>query len=331
MTQYIIRRLLWMIPTLIGITLVTFLIVQLAPGDPVKLQMGVGGETLKAEGVATEILAEQRKLLGLDKPLWQRYPVWLWKLLRLDFGRSFKDWRPVREILLEKIPITLQINLLSIFLAYLIAIPVGVHSAARSGSVAERTTTVFLFILYSLPSFWVAYILIYFLAGGNHMSIFPVGGLNSAGADAFGAWRWLLDRLWHLALPVACLTYGSFAALSRYMRSGMMEVLRQDYIRTARAKGLSERAVVFKHALRNSIIPIVTILAGLLPALIGGAVITETIFGIPGMGRLAFTAILSRDYPVIMAVATVSAVLTLLGILMADIVYAFVDPRIKYE
>lgn len=331
MTHYIIRRLLWMIPTLIGITLVTFLIVQLAPGDPVKARMGLGGEALKAEGVAKEIIAEQRKLLGLDKPLWMRYPIWLSKLARLDFGRSFKDWRPVRTIILERLPITLQINLIAIFIAYVIAIPVGVHSAVRSGRPLERATTVTLFILYSLPSFWVAYILIYFLAGGSYLNIFPVAGISSPGAANMPYWRWFFDRLWHLILPVACLTYGGFAGLSRYMRTGMMEVLRQDYIRTARAKGLSERSVIFKHAMRNSVIPIVTILAGLLPSLIGGSVIIETIFNIPGMGRLGFNAVLSRDYPVIMAVATVSATLTLFGILLADVLYALVDPRIKYD
>lgn len=331
MMQYILRRLLWMIPTLIGITLVTFLIVQLAPGDPVKLAMGMGGETLKAEGQSKEILEEQRKLLGLDRPLWLRYPLWLGKLVRLDFGRSFKDWRPVRDIILERLPVTLQINLISIFIAYVIAIPIGVHASVRAGTLRERAVTVGLFILYSLPSFWTAYILIYFLAGGNYLDIFPVGNISSAGAADFGFWHWLVDRLWHLALPVTCLTYASFAGLSRYMRSGMMEVLRQDYIRTARAKGLSERTVIFKHALRNSVIPIVTILAGILPTLIGGSVIIETIFNIPGMGRLGFNAVLARNYPVIMAVATVSAVLTLFGILLADILYAVVDPRIKYE
>ena len=331
MTQYIIRRLLWMIPTIIGITLITFLIVQLAPGDPVKLSMGIGGETLKAEGQSKQILEEQRRLLGLDKPLWVRYPLWMGRLARLDFGRSFKDWRPVRDIILERLPVTLQINLISIFIAYLIAVPVGVHSSVRAGRFSERAVTVILFILYSLPSFWTAYILIYFLAGGNYLDMFPVGNINSPAAAGFGFWRFLADRLWHLALPVACLTYASFAGISRYMRSGMMEVLRQDYIRTARAKGLSERAVIFKHALRNSVIPIVTILAGILPTLIGGSVIIETIFNIPGMGRLGFNAVLARNYPVIMAVATVSAVLTLFGILLADLLYAVVDPRIKYD
>ena len=331
MTQYILRRLLWMIPTLVGITLVTFFIVQLAPGDPVKLSMGMGGDTLKAEGQSKEIIEEQRKLLGLDEPLWLRYPLWLGKLVRLDFGRSFKDWRPVREIILERLPITLQINLIAIFIAYVVAIPIGVSASVRAGTLRERTVTVMLFILYSLPSFWTAYILIYFLAGGNYLNIFPVGNISSAGAADFGFWHWIADRLWHLVLPVMCLTYASFAGLSRYMRSGMMEVLRQDYIRTARAKGLSERTVIFKHALRNSLIPIVTILAGILPTLIGGSVIIETIFNIPGMGRLGFNAVLARNYPVIMAVATVSAVLTLFGVLLADILYAVVDPRIKYE
>jgi peptide/nickel transport system permease protein len=322
-----------MVPTLIGITLVTFVIVQLAPGDPVTLAMGMQGDSLSAtRGTATQqIVLEQRKLLGLDKPLWMRYPIWLGKLAVLDFGRSFKDQRPVREIVAERLPVTIQIELLSVLLAYVISIPIGVHSAVRAGSASERVTTVILFILYSLPSFWVAYILLYFLAGGSYWHIFPVGGASGPEAANYSAGRWLVDRLWHLALPILVLTYGSFAGLSRFMRTGMMDVLRQDYIRTARAKGLSERTVIFKHAMRNSIIPIVTILSGLLPGLIGGAVITETIFNIKGMGQLGYNAVLARDYPVIMAVAVLSAVLTLVGILLSDILYAVVDPRIKYD
>lgn len=320
-----------MVPTLIGITLVTFLIIQMAPGDPVKLAMGPGGESLKAGSVSAEIVAQQRHLLGLDLPWWQRYPVWLARSARLDFGTSFRDHRPVINIIAERLPITLEINLLSIFIAYVVAIPIGIRSAVRSGSLSDNITTVAMFVFYSLPTFWVAYILLYFLCGGSYLHILPVGGLNSPGAENMGAWQWLLDRLWHLALPVFCLTYGGFAALSRYMRSGMMEVLRQDYIRTARAKGLPERTVIFKHALRNSIIPIITIIAGLLPSLIGGAVIVETIFNIPGMGRLAFEAVLNRDYPVIMAETLVGAVLTLFGILLSDILYAVADPRIKYD
>jgi len=331
MRQYIIRRLLWMIPTFVGITLITFLIVQLAPGDPVRLNLGMEGESLRAKDAVKQIIEEQRRLLGLDKPLWQRYPMWFARMVTLDFGKSFKDQRPVLDIVVERLPITLQINVIAILLSYLIAIPVGVHSSVKAGTVPERLTTVVLFILYSLPSFWVAYILIYFLAGGGHWNLFPVGGISSRAAEGFTLWRWAADRAWHLMLPVACLTYGGFAGLSRYMRSGMMEILRQDYIRTARAKGLRERTVIFKHALRNSVIPIVTILAGLLPGLIGGSVIIETIFNIPGMGRLAYNAVLARDYPVIMADATIIAVLTLFGILSSDIIYAIVDPRIKYE
>jgi peptide/nickel transport system permease protein len=331
MRQYVIRRLLWMIVTLVGITIITFIISQVAPGSPATAALGLEPGTIQ-EGTATKQAIELwNKKRGLDKPIYTRYALWLGAVTTLDFGASYKDQRPVRTVILETLPITLQINIISILLAYVLAIPLGVHSAVRAGAVSERITTVILFILYSLPSFWVAYMLIYFLAGGNYLNIFPVGGINSAGAETFGAARWLVDRLWHLVLPVVCLTYGALAGISRYMRSGMMEVLRQDYIRTARAKGLSERAVVFKHALRNSVIPIITILAGLLPSLIGGAVITETIFNIPGMGRLAFNAVLTRDYPVIMAVATISAVLTLIGILMSDITYAVVDPRIKYE
>ncbi|MBI4444185.1 MAG: ABC transporter permease, partial [Acidobacteria bacterium] len=190
---------------------------------------------------------------------------------------------------------------------------------------------VVLFVMYSLPSFWVATILILLLGGGDFWHVFPISGISSLDAGQMPLWDWLLDRLWHLALPVFCLTYGGLAYISRQMRAGMLETIRQDYIRTARAKGLSERAVILKHAFRNSLIPIVTLLGFLLPALFGGSVIIESIFTVPGMGQLGFDAILSRDYPVVMAIATIAAFLTLLGLLLSDLLYALVNPTISLE
>jgi len=326
---YLIRRLMLIVPTFLGISLITFLVVQLAPGSPVymKLRQAEGGMAAGAE--SAQIIEQTKKLYGLDKPIHIRYVIWLGKLARLDFGDSYKDQRPVITKIKETLPVTLQIEVIVIFLIYLISIPLGVYSATHQYSLGDRVTTLILFILYSLPSFWVAMLLMLFFGGGRFLSWFPVNGLNSFGAENLAWGPWLLDRLWHLVLPVICLTYGGLAGLSRYARAGMMEVIRQDYIRTARAYGFSEKTVIWKYALRNSLIPIVTLLATLLPALIAGSFIIESIFSIPGMGRLGFEAILSRDYPLIMGILSISAFLTLLGLLLSDILYAVVDPRIK--
>lgn len=327
---YLLRRLAAMVPTLFGITVITFLIIQLAPGNPaeMKIRMARSGE-MDAQFTA-QIIEETKKLYGLDKPLHVRYGIWLRQVVTFNFGTSFKDHRPVRDKILERVPVSLQLSFISLLLVYLIAVPLGVFSAARQDSLSDRGLTIFLFVLYSLPSFWTAMMAITFLGGGDFLDWFPIYGLHGEGAEQLGFWPWLIDWVHHLVLPVFCLTYGSLAYVSRQMRGSMLEVIRQDFIRTARAKGLSEKTVVMKHALRNSLIPIITLLAVLLPALIGGSVIIESIFSIPGMGLLSFEAILSRDYPVIMGVTTIAAILTLLGILVADVVYTLVDPRITF-
>jgi len=220
---------------------------------------------------------------------------------------------------------------ISLLLAYLISIPLGIYSSTHQYSIGDRMTTLGLFTLYSLPNFWVATMAIVYFGGGDFWNVFPVFGLRSLGSENWSFWTRTSDLVWHLVLPVTCLTYVTLAVLSRYMRASMLEVIRQDFIRTARAKGLSERTVVFRHALRNSLIPIVTLMADLLPALIGGSIVIETIFSIPGMGQLSFEAVLNRDYPLIMAIFTLSALLTLVGILLSDFVYTLVDPRIAYE
>jgi len=330
MRDYIFKRLLLLIPTLFGITLITFFIIQLAPGNPVerKLQLDQG---IKAEAITQQIVEETKKLYGLDKPIYERYWIWVKQIATLDFGNSYKDHRPVINKIAERIPITLTLNIISIILIYLMAIPIGVYSAVAHGRFSERLSTFFLFILYSIPSFWMAMILIFFLGGGDYWDLFPVYGLLSPGAENYPFYKKAIDFLWHIALPVFCLTYGSLAYLSRFQKGSLLEVLREDFVRTATAKGLPKHKVLLKHALRNALIPIITILAGILPAMIGGSVIIESIFSIPGIGQLGFEAVLSRDYPVIMAIATISAVLTLFGILIADLVYVLVDPRISFE
>ena len=331
MKAYLIRRLMLVVPTFLGISIVTFLVVQLAPGSPVYLRLLQQQSQVGSDTLPQKIIEDTKKLYGLDKPLWQRYVLWLGRLVRLEFGESYKDGRSVKVKILEALPITLQLNILSILLVYLISVPIGVYSATHQHSWPDTITTVVLFILYSLPSFWLAMLLMYFFGGGQFFDWFPIYGLSSVGADEW-PWYWrLLDRLWHIVLPVTCLTYGSLAGISRYTRAGMIEVIRQDYVRTARAYGFPEKVVVFKYALRNSLIPIITLLGTLLPALIGGSVIIESIFSIPGMGKLSFEAILSRDYPLIMGILSISALLTLIGLIVSDIMYALADPRIKFE
>jgi peptide/nickel transport system permease protein len=332
MKIYILKRLLVMIPTMLGITVITFAIIRLAPGDPAAMRVGSSVEgTIRDTQLAQAIIEKTRQQFGLDKPVPVQYWLWLKRIATLDFGRSYKDNRPVIERIRERLPITLQLNIISLLLVYLIAIPVGIFSSTHQHTFTDKTTTLVLFVLYSLPSFWVATILILYLGGGDYWHLFPITGIKSLDYDQMSLLGKLLDRLWHLVLPVACLTYAELAFVSRQMRAGMLEVIRQDYIRTARAKGLPERAVVYRHALRNSLIPIVTLLGFLLPELLGGSVIIESIFTIPGMGQLGFEAILYRDYPVVMAISTIAAFLTLVGLLVSDICYALVNPTISLE
>ncbi|MFC2150761.1 ABC transporter permease, partial [Calditrichota bacterium] len=281
--------------------------------------------------ISIEALEKTRELYGLDKPLHVQYFLWISRVVTFDFGDSIKYGRPVWDVIKERIPVSLKLALVAIVLSYLIAIPLGIYSASHQYSRTDSLVTLGLFILYSLPSFWVATMLIVFLGGGDFLNIFPVFGLSSTGAESWGFWARFRDVAWHLMLPIFCMTYASLAVLSRYMRTAMLEVIRQDYITTARAKGLSERKVIMKHALRNSLIPIVTLLSSILPALLGGSIIIETIFTIPGMGRLAWEAILARDYPLIMAELTIVSFLTLFGILLSDILYSVVDPRIAFQ
>ncbi|MGA2668225.1 MAG: ABC transporter permease [Ignavibacteria bacterium] len=333
MTEYVIKRILLFIPTLIAITLITFAISHLAPGDPTELKVGVSQESMKADEKSQ--LNEQAKNYykqkwGLDKPLYTQYFIWLGNMVTGDFGNSFVDNRPVMGKIIERLPVTIPISLITICLSYLIAIPIGIYSAARQYSFWDRFSTFVLFLLYSLPTFWIATMAIIFLANVEYLKIFPTSGLTSLGSDNWPFFERMWDRVWHLILPISIYAYGSFAFLSRQMRGSMLEVIRQDYIRTARAKGLKEKTVILKHALRNSLIPIITLFGGIFPALVGGSVIIETIFSIPGIGQLAFQALIARDYPLIMAELVMAAVLTLIGLLMVDILYAFVDPRIAF-
>ena len=321
MTAYLLRRLLGLVPVVLWITVISFGIIHLAPGKPTDAAVAFNPK------VSLEARQRMEQLYGLDQPLAVQYGRWLGRLARLDFGRSFLDDRPVLEKIAERLPVTLAINLLSLALVLGIAIPLGVRAAIRPGRAFDRLTTIGVFIGYSMPSFWLALLCMAFF--GVQLRWLPVSGLHSLDAETL-PWlaRWA-DTAWHLLLPVGIAAFVSLAGLSRYMRSSMVEVLRQDYIRTARAKGLPESAVLFRHGLRNGLLPLITILGLSLPDLIGGSVIAETIFSIPGMGRLFYEAVMARDYPVVMALVTVGAVLTMLGNLLADLAYAGADPRIR--
>jgi peptide/nickel transport system permease protein len=312
-----------MVPLLFGITIITFSVIHLAPGSPVEVQTEM---PLKDSAQAREKL---KRIYGLDKPLHVQYINWIKRLLTFDFGKSFVDDRKVFGKIMERIPVTLLINVLSLGLILSIAIPIGVLSAVRQYSLFDKISTVFVFVGFSTPTFWLALLLM--ILFGVHLGILPISGIQSVDTSGMSNIERILDITKHLILPVGISAFAGIAGMSRFSRSSMLEVIRQDYIRTARAKGLSESKVILRHALKNALIPIVTILGLSVPELIGGSVIFETIFAIPGMGQLFYASTMSRDYPTVMGILFIGAVLTLLGNLMADIAYALVDPRIRMK
>jgi peptide/nickel transport system permease protein len=329
MATYITRRLFLMIPTMLGITIMVFAISRAAPGDPMSLSMGPGGQ-LDAQRMM-DVREKQKKLWGLDKPLPTQYLIWLKNVTEFNFGDSIKHHRPVIDLIKERLPITLTLNLIAFVIIYTVSLPLGVLQAVRHKKLFDRASSVILFMLWSLPSMWVGQMLIVYFCGPIFRNWFPPAGLSSNYADQLPFFPWLTDRLWHLVLPITCLTYAGFAYLTKQVRAGMLDNLRADYVRTARAKGLSNAVVIFRHAFRNSVIPVITIMATLLPAMLGGSVIIERIFSVPGMGLLAFEAVTTRDYNVVMAVATIGGLMNLVGLLFGDIAYAIADPRISFE
>ncbi|MBI4313631.1 MAG: ABC transporter permease [Candidatus Omnitrophica bacterium] len=323
MLAYIVRRVMGLIPVFIGITVVSFFIMHLAPGKPTDAAAEM---SLKVSLQARERL---NQLYGLNDPIPVQYGRWIKRFARGDFGESFQDGRPVVRKISERIPITLGINLLALLIALGIAIPVGTTTAARAGSPLDKTVTVILFIAFSLPSFWLALLALNLF--GIHLRWLPVSGLHWLLSDRLPLWQQWLDLGKHLILPVGILAVGDIAIYARYLRSSMVEVLEQDYIRTARAKGLPNPIVLYRHALRNALLPFITLLGLAIPGLLGGSVILESIFAIPGLGRLFFDATMGRDYPVIMGMIVMGSLLTLLGNLIADIAYALADPRVRVE
>lgn len=363
MIYYTVQRLLLAIPTLFGITLLAFLIMHLAPGDPVDLFLGgsAGGEGLSTNQRERieQTRNDLRRQLGLDRPIYEQYAFWLsrvfvaveWienvteyngagivlyegismRIVVLDFGRSFKDQQPVIDHILKRLPITVEIGAISLVLSYLVGIPLGIVLASKQGSVIDRMLTAITFMLWSMPSFWIGMLFIMFLCNVEFLHWFPASGISSIEAtEEWGFLRRLGDHAHHMVLPVVASSYASFAGVSRYLRTSMLENIRLDYVRTARAKGLAENLILLRHVLRNSLIPMVTLMAGLLPGLIAGSVFIETIFTIPGLGFLGFQSVIARDYPMVMAILTIGSALSLFGILLADVLLKAIDPRIDF-
>jgi peptide/nickel transport system permease protein len=320
--RYVVKRLISMVPLIIGITMVCFVVMHLAPGSPTDM------ETQMNPRASADYRERLNAMYDLDKPLYQQYLSWVGKIAVLDLGKSFSpDRRPVARKIIERLPITILINVLSMALIFIIAIPIGVLSAVHKDSLFDKITGVFVFVGFAVPTFWLALLLM--ILFGIDLGWLPISGIRSLNYDYLPPGMVFLDVVKHLILPVTLSAFGGLAGLSRYMRSNMLEVIRQDYIMTARAKGLSERQVIYKHALRNALLPIITILGLSVPGLIGGSVIFDSIFAIPGMGQLFYMSVMARDYPVVMGILLIGAVLTLLGNLIADVSYALADPRIR--
>lgn len=344
MLIYIFRRLLLMIPTFFGITLVSFVIINLAPGSPIeqKLQAirfgsaGGGGDSGSSSGKANsgvnaEVIEALKKQYGFDKPVHVRYWIWLKNLSRLDFGESFTYQEPVLNVITSKFPVSLQFGITSLILTYLICIPLGMAKAVRAGSRFDVISGLFLYVSYAIPPLVLGIFLITFFAGGSYFSWFPVGMLYSDNYDSFSFTGKIVDRIHHFVLPLLCYMMGGFTELTMLMRNSMLDVVKQDYIRTARAKGLDERIVQYKHALRNALIPVATGLGGFFRVFLAGSLIVETMFQLDGIGLLSYKSILSRDYNVIMGMIFLSSVFLVIGRLFSDIVYVMIDPRIDFQ
>jgi peptide/nickel transport system permease protein len=323
--KFIFKRLLLSVPLILGIVTATFFVVHLAPGDPMNMFI----EEQRQRRVDPEVLELLREKYGLDQPIHIQYVRWLKNLAKGDLGESFRSRRPVRNMLLEAIPYTLQLTVLAILLDALIGISLGIVSAVKQYSKLDKTVTLGSLVVYAIPSFWLALMLI--MVFSVNLGWFPTSQTRSIDYDQLSLIGKALDRAWHLVLPVLVMGVAGAAGTARYMRSRLLEVLNEEYVVAARASGFREKTVIVKHALRNAMIPIITIYGMSLPFLLGGATVIESVFAWPGMGRLTVNAVAGRDYPIIMATTMIAAILTVLGNLLADVSYAAVDPRVSYD
>ena len=341
MFNYIIRRLLILIPTLIGVTLLTFVIINLAPGSPVEQkiqQLRFGSEGMSSDsgssndaGVSEEVIEALNKQYGFDKPLHVRYWIWLKNLTRFDFGESFTYEEPVTDVVMSKLPVSIQFGLISFLLSYLICIPLGVLKAIKHGSKFDVTSSFILSALYSIPGFMLGILLLVYFAGDTFVDWFPIGDLYSDEYDDLTFWGKVWDRTTHFILPLVSYMVGQFTVLTLLMKNSMLEVISQDYVRTAQAKGLEQRVVYMKHALRNALIPIVTGFGHFLSLFFAGSLFIETIFNLDGIGLLGYQSVLERDYNVIMGLFFIQTLIMFVGNLISDILYTVVDPRIDFS
>ena len=328
MIRYLVRRVLLALPLVLGIVTILFFVINLAPGDPTQVMV--------RPGMRPEVIAQMRANFGLDQPLPVRYVKWLGALVQGDFGYSFSHGRPVVDVIGQMLPNTLLLSSAALLVAFLAGILIGIVQAVRQYSLADQALTVLALFFYSMPSFWLALMLIltFALFARNVWEwpiYFPPSGTRSVDWAQLGTWDRMVDRARHMVLPVASLSLVLAAGIARYARGSMLEVIRQDFVRTARAKGLPERSVVFKHTLRNALIPVITLLGLYLPVLFSGTVFIEYVFAWPGMGKTIVDAIGTRDYPVVMATSLIFACMVVVGNLIADVLYAIVDPRIRYD
>jgi ABC-type dipeptide/oligopeptide/nickel transport system permease component len=330
--KYLLTRAFLLIFTLFGISLVSFCILQLAPGSPLemKLMQDPSGSMGDRSAITDEVIERLRQQYHLDKPILERYALWMGDVLRLDFGTSFVDHRPVFQKIMERLPVSLVFGMSAIFLALCIGIPLGLASGRYHNQPIDRGIAFFSIALYAMPSYVLGILLLTFLGSEEFLNLFPIYGIQSDGYHQMSLWGKILDRTHHFVLPVICYSIGGLAFITQQQRASILECLHQDYIRTARAKGQTENKIFYRHAFRNSLIPVITILGAMIPSILGASIIIETLFSIPGLGLLVFESLLSRDYPTIMANFVIGGLLTLSGILISDILYVVVDPRINF-
>lgn len=347
MGAYLIRRFLLLIPTLFGISLIVFVIINLAPGSPVeqalqKIRFGGGTGVSGAagassaiggidQGVSQEIVEALKRQYGFDKPMHERYFIWVKNLVKLDFGNSFTYQEPVIDVVISKFPVSLQFGFVSFFLTYLICIPLGIWSAYKENKTFDVVTSVVLVVLYAIPPFMLGILLITFFAGGRFFDWFPIGNIYSDSYDYMSLGEKIWDRIYHFILPLISYMIGSFTTLTLLTRNSVLDEIRKDYIRTARAKGLSEKVVYMRHCLRNALIPVVTGIGSFLGIFLTGSMLIEQIFQLDGIGLLGFTSVMSRDYNVIMGLTFIQSLALVLGKLISDFAYVLVDPRIDFQ
>ena len=347
MFKYILKRVLLFFPTLFGIILTTFIIIQFVPGGPVEQAIsnrigGVGGESggyhsklsskVEKRGIDEEQIQQLKRLYGFDKPLYQRFLIWCKKLFSFQFGESYFYHKKVITLVKERLPVSMSLGIIAFFLTYLICIPLGIAKAVKQGEWFDISTSIFILIGYSIPGFVLGVFLLVFFAGGSFWDIFPIRGLVSDNFAELGLVDKVIDYLRHLCLPIICMTIGSFAVMTNLTKNTVLENIRQQYVITARSKGLVEQMILWKHVLRNSMIPLVTGFAGsFLTMFFGSSLLIETLFSLDGIGLLSYESVVRRDYPVVMANLFFFSLLYIIGNLLSDLMYVLIDPRISFD